>query len=226
MTNVSYQSGANPVLLLPVNTTETWAQHYANNGYATPQAQITAGNPIYIEPTLTTASYQEIIDYGSTLPPTNISVTLNSTAIAGTVTASCQIDYSNTSAAGPWTSGAAGATAVLASTFRWVRVTYTFTATGAQNLLQINALNIKLSVKQRTDSGSGTISVAASGAAVTFNYPFISADTPIVQPNGSTPLIPVVVYSGGVNPTGFTVYLYTTGGAQTTGNFSWSVRGY
>lgn len=223
MTNVLLQNG---VLTLPVNTTETWTQHFTNNGYATPAAQIAAGNPLYIEPSLTTASYVELIDYGATLPATNITVTLNSTPIAGTVAASCQIDYSNTSATGPWTSAPAGATAALASNFRWVRVTYTFTATGAQNLLQVNGLNIKLSVKQRGDSGAGSVAVAASGAAVTFGYPFISADTPIVQPNGATPLIPVVVYTGGVNPTGFTVFLYTTAGVQTTGAFSWSVRGY
>jgi hypothetical protein len=213
-------------LLLPVNTTETWTQHFANNGYATPQAQISAGNPLYIEPGLTTASYTELIDYGTTLPATNITVTINSTPIAGTVTASCQINYSNTSSTGPWTSAPAGATATLASNFRWVQVIYTFTAAGGQNLLQVNGLNIKLSVKQRNDSGAGTVVVAATGAAVTFGYPFISADTPIVQPNGATPLIPVVVYVGGPNPTGFTVYLYTLAGALTTGNFSWTVRGF
>jgi hypothetical protein len=213
-------------MILPINTTETWAQHYSNNGYATPQAQITAGNPIYIEPGLTTASYTELIDYGSTLPSTTITVVLNTTAIAGTVAASCQINYSNTSSTGPWTSAPAGATSALAANFRWVQVIYTFTATGGANLMQINALNIKLSVKQRGDSGSGAVAVAGTGAAVTFGYPFIAADTPIVQPNGATPLIPVVVYVGGANPTGFTVYLYTLAGALTTGNFSWSVRGY
>ncbi len=217
---------SNGTLLLPVNTTETWTQHFVNNGYATPQAQITAGNPIYINPSLTSASYTEVIDYGSSLPATNVVVTLNSTVLSGAVSASCQINYSNTSATGPWTSGTAGATAVLATNFRWVQVIYTFTAAAGVNLLRVDGLNIKLSVKQRTDSGTGAVAVAGTGAGVTFGYSFISADTPIVQPNGATPLIPVVVYVGGINPTGFTVYLYTLAGALTTGSFSWSVRGY
>jgi hypothetical protein len=213
-------------LLLPVNATETWQQHYVNNAWASPQAQIAAGYPLYMEPGLTTASYSEVIDYGSTLPATNIIVTLNSTPVVGSVSASCQIQYSNTSATGPWTNGPVGATAVLASNFRWVQVTYTFASAGGANLLQINGLNILLSVKQRNDSGAGTVSVAATGAVVTFGYPFISADTPLVQPQGATPLIPVVVYAGGANPTGFTVYLYTLAGALTTGSFSWTVRGF
>jgi hypothetical protein len=219
---ISYGTG----LLLPVNPTETWTQHFANNGYATPQAQITAGNTLYIEPNTTTASYTEVYDYGSTLPTTTISVTLNSTAVVGTVTASCQINYSNTSSTGPWTSATAGATSCLAVNFRWVQIIYSFTASAGQNLLQVNGLNIKLSVKNRSDSGTGTVVTAATGVVVNFGYAFISADTPVVQPNGATPLIPVVVYAGGINPTSFTVYLYTLAGALTTGSFSWSVRGY
>lgn len=213
-------------LLLPVNSTETWSQHFSNNGWATPQAQISSGNTLYIEPNTTTASYTEVYDYGSTVPATTILVTLNSTPVVGTVTASCQINYSNTSSTGPWTSAPAGATSTLAVNFRWVQVIYTFTASAGQNLLQVNAINIKLSVKNRGDSGTGTVTNAATGLAVTFGYAFIAADTPVVQPNGATPLIPVVVYAGGPSPTGFTVYLYTLGGVLTTGSFSWSVRGY
>lgn len=213
-------------LLLPVNTTETWTQHFSNNSYATPQAQITAGNPLYIEPSLGTASYTEAIDYGTTLPATTISVTLNSMAVAGTVSASCQIKYSNTSASGPWTSAPAGATSTLATNFRWVEVTYTFTGAGGHHLLKVNALNIKLAVKNRTDSGAGTITNAAAGVWVPFGYTFIDADTPMVQPQGAVPLIPVVDYADNPNPTGFTVYLYTTAGIKTTGSFSWTVRGF
>lgn len=213
-------------LLLPVNTTETWTQHFVNNGYATPQAQITAGNPLYIEPGMTSATYTEAIDYGTTLPATTISVTLNSTAVAGAVTASCQIKYSNVSATGPWTNAPAGATSTLATNFRWVQVVYTFTAAGGPHLLKVNALNIKLSVKNRTDSGSGVITNATTGVYIPFGYAFIDADTPIVQPQGTVPLIAVVDYTDTPNPTGFTVYLYTTAGVKTTGSFSWTVRGY
>lgn len=213
-------------LLLPVNTAETWAQHFANNGYATPQDQITAGKPLYIEPNTTTASYTEAIDYGTTLPATTISVTLNSTPVAGSVVASCQIQYSNTSASGPWTDGPAGATSCLATNFRWVRVVYSFTAAAGTNLLQINALNVKLAVKNRSDSGVGTVTDATNGLVVNFGYAFIDADSPMVQPQGATPLIAVVDFTDTPNPTSFRVYLYTMAGVKTTGSFSWLVRGY
>jgi hypothetical protein len=222
-------------LLVPVNTSETWSQHFANNGYASPQAQISAGNPLYISPSLTTASYQEVVDYGSTLPSTTISVTLNSTLLAGTVSATAQIDWSNTSATGPWTSAPAAATSALATSFRWVRITYSFAASAGANLLQVNGLNIKLSVKQRTDSGAGTSAaalttvggVSAYWATVSFGYAFVAADCPVVQANTSTARIPIIVYVGGVNPTGFSVAFVNTSGANVASvPFSWTARGY
>lgn len=210
-------------LLLPVNTAETWEQHFSNHGWATPQDQINAGFPLYIEPGLASSSYSEDIDYGSVLPTTNIQVTLEGAPLAGTVGMSCQIS-TKLNAGDAWTNAPAGATSALAISFRYVRVVWSFSATAGANLLRVTGMNAKISVKQRGDSGSG--SSAVGGTFIPFNYAFLSADTPSVQPAGSTPLIPVVIYSGGPNPTGFTVKLYNTSGVEVGGDFSWSVRGY
>lgn len=217
----------NGTMTVPVNTTETWAQHFSNNSFATPQAQINAGYPLYIEPSVGTATYTEAIDYGSTLASTNITATINTTPLAGVVGVSCQIRWSNVSAVGPWTNGAAGASSCVANTFRYVEVTYSFSQTGGSNLLLVNGLNIKLSVKQRGDSGSGT--AAVGGTAVPFGYAFIAADCPMVQPSftsGAAARFAVVTYVGGVNPTGFSVQIFSSAGTDVGGAFSWSVRGY
>jgi hypothetical protein len=91
-------------------------------------------------------------------------------------------------------------------------------------LLRANSLSIKLSIKQRGDNGAGI--AAIGGTTVNFGYPFLSADTPTVQPNGSVPLIPVVIYAGGVSPTSFIVRLYNLAGTDVGGSFSWTVKGY
>ena len=221
-------------LLLPVNMTETWAQHFANNGYSTPQDQINAGNTIYIEPGLTTASYTEFVDYGSALPATTILATLATTPIAGTVTASCSIQY-KLNITDPWTNVGAGVTSALVSNFRYVQVTYTFTGSGGQNIVQVTGLTIKLSIKQRADSGTATSGttlttvggVSAYWATVNFNYAFVSANCPVIQPNSSTAYVPIVAYTGGVNPTSFQVAFVTPGGANAAGvPFSWNALGY
>jgi len=221
-------------MLVPVNTTETWQQHFVNNGYSTPQDQISAGNSLYIEPSTTTASYTEDIDYGSTLPATNIVATINSTALDGSVSVSCQIRYKLLSG-DAWTDATPGATSCLAVNFRYVQVVYTFTATAGANLLRVNSINIKLSIKNRSDSGAGISAsslttqsgVSAYWTWVPFGYQFIGADCPVVQANSATPLIPIVSYVGVVNPTGFYVAFVSTSGTNVAGvPFSWSVKGY
>jgi hypothetical protein len=198
-----------------------------SHGFASPQAQIDAGYPIYIEPSVLTASYTEAIDYGSLLASTNITVTLNSTPLAGTVTASCQIRWSNVSASGPWTYASAGATSCIAANFRYVEVVYSFTVPDGADLLLVSGLNIKLSVKQRGDSGSAT--AAVGGTTVPFGYSFISADCPMVQPSftsAAAARFAVVTYVGSVNPTGFSVQIFNSAGVDVGGSFSWTVRGY
>ncbi|MEO8804634.1 MAG: phage tail protein [Burkholderiaceae bacterium] len=220
LVNFYLASGA---ILGPVDTTKTWATHFTSNSWATPADQITAGFPIYADPSVTSGSYEEVIDYGASIPPTVVTATLNSTLITGAVTVACTMSW-KLNIGDAWTVLPAGTSSALIPQFRYVRVHYDFTCTAGANLIQINGLNVKLAIKLRNDSGAGTASVG--GTAVTFGYAFVAADTPIVQPNGATPLIPVVIYSGGANPTGFTVKLYNLSGTDVGGSFSWTVRGY
>lgn len=215
------------VIVWPINTTETWSEHFANHGWATPQDQIDAGYPLYIEPGLASASYSEIIDYGSVLPSTTIVVTPDTTAIAGAVSLAVQIDYKLNSGDG-WTAAPAGDT-VLVTNFRYVRFTITATATAGANLQQLNGVNIRLSAKQRGDGGAGVSAVA--GTAITFSYPFLSADTPQIQAAGfdayDKAFLPVVDYTAVPNPTGATVYILDSTGTKVNGVvFSWTVKGY
>jgi predicted phage tail protein len=221
-TNMILDQGA---LVGPVDTAETWSSHFSTRGYTTPQDQIDAGYPIYLQPSVTSGSYDETFDSGATLPSTTITATLGYTVITGSVTVACQIYY-KLLIGDSWTAAAAGATSVLASNFRYYRVVWTFTCTAGANLISCTSFNVKLSSKLKNDSGTFTISNATTGVAVNFNVSFIDADTPIVQPNGTTPLVPVVDFTDVPNPTSFTVYLYNQAGAKVTGSGSWQARGF
>lgn len=208
----------------PVSTSESWATHFSSRGWNSPQDQITAGYPLYIMPSLTSGYYEEIRNYGATLPATTITVTVNSTLIAGAVTMTPTISWSTDGAS--WTAGTVGQYSVLAPAgFQYVKVRLDFSCTAGANLIELSALNIKLASKQKTDSGKATITNATTGVVVTFNQAFIDADTPIVQPEGTTPRIPVVDFTDSPNPTSFTVYLYDLAGVKVTGSFSWTARG-
>ena len=221
-TNMFMEAGK---LVGPVNTSQSWATHFTSNSWASPQDQVNAGFPLYIEPSVTSGSYEEVIDYGANLPATIITVTLNAAVLAGTVAATPTISWSLDNVV--YTSAAAGVNQVLSpSGFRYVKVHYDFTCTAGANVIVVSGLNVRLANKLKTDSGKGSITTAASGVAVNFNVPFIDADTPIVQPDGTTPLIPVVDFTDVPFPSSFTVYLYNTSGVKVTGTFSWTARGY
>jgi hypothetical protein len=221
LSNLYLEAGA---LIGPV-TSQTWATHFTANSWTSPQDQINAGYPIYAQPSTTSGSYDETFDYGSVLPATTITATLGYTVLAGSISVSCRI-YFKTLIGDAWTAAAAGATSVLASNFRYVRVVWTVSCTAGANLVSINSFNLKLANKLRTDSGTFTITNATAGVVVPFNLAFVDADTPVCQPNGTTPLLPVVDFSDVPNPTGFTVYLYNQAGSKVTGSGSWTARGY
>lgn len=88
LTNMIVDQGT---LLGPVNTSEDWSTHFSSHSWTTPQDQITAGFPIYLNPSLTSGSYDESFDAGTILPSTTIVATLGSVLLTGTVTAACQL---------------------------------------------------------------------------------------------------------------------------------------
>ncbi|MEX8520021.1 MAG: phage tail protein [Leptothrix sp. (in: b-proteobacteria)] len=214
------------VIYGPSDSAATWATHFSGNAWASPDAQNTAGYPLYFEPSATSGYYEEVFDYGAVLPATTVTATVNSTLITGAVTITPLISWKKL-VGDAWTDLAPGVSSALLTTFQFIKVRYTLTGTGGLNLAKITGINVKLNVKLRQDSGA-VASVAVGGTAVTFGYPFIAADTPIFQPGGSTPLIPVVIYAGGANPTGFTIKLFSTAGVDVGGasGGSWTVRGY
>lgn len=216
----------NGSLIGPVDTAQTWTTHFNTRSWTTPDNQIAAGYPIYATPSITTGSYEEVLDYGNVIPSTVITCTLTAEAVVGTVTNTCVISWKllNTDS---WTVLPTGTTALLPA-FRYIRVQYAFVAAAGSNLIKITALNIKLAVKQRADAGTAVYDASKTDAQnfVTFSYAFIYADTPIIQANNATAITPVVVYSGGTNPTGFSVRLYDRIGNPISSSYSWSVRGY
>lgn len=222
-TNMYLEAGA---MLGPVDTTETWATHFSSRSWASPDSQIAAGYPLYIEPSVITGSYEEQIDYGVVLPSTVVTATLASTLVAGSVTATCTISY-KTNSGDPWTVATPGvSTLFIAGGFRYLRVVYDFACTAGANLIRVTGINIRVANRLKTDSGTFTITNAATGVWVPFNVAFLDADTPLLQPAGTTPLWPAVDFSDVPNPTGFWAILYNTSGVRVTGSGSWTARGY
>lgn len=218
------RDGAN--LYMPI-AQETWTQHFANRSWTTIQDQINAGYPIFIQPSTTTGSYEEVIDYGAPLPATTISTTLTYENLVGTTTITPTLAV-KLNAGDAWTTYP-GVAQVVATNFRYVKVRYDFSTTDNHNVLWIKNLNIRMSLKLKSDSGTGyAIASDATGTTVNFTagVNFIDVTgSPLVQPMLGTPTFPVVDFTDTPYPTTFKVLLYDRNGNRVSGAFSWQARG-
>jgi hypothetical protein len=203
---------------------ETWQKHFASRGWASPQAQIDAGYPQYFLPSGTASYYEEVIDYGTTLPSTAISSTPTMQVLFGAVNVTPTISTKKL-ASDPWTNYP-GQSQIVASEFRYVKVRLDFTASGGDDLIEISSLNVKLSTKLKNDSGNGkAYKTDEGGTTVNFATNFIDVSSITVSPNGTSAQIGIYDFEDTPYPTSFKVLLYDTNGNRADGDFSWSAKG-
>ena len=232
---------ANDAAYIPVNTTETWAEHFIGTGsssspqFNTMTALITANptNLNYLEPAPSIGFYEEVFDYGTNLASTKISVIQG-----GSNLGSGSVQNQGTINTASGTSGAFttdGITQTGQSFFRFGtqfrRVKYrTIVNSTNGKYRKITSLNLKLDTKILNDTGIGTANASDSGGTtVNFNVSFVDVQGIAVTPNinGATAegIVPVVDFVDSPNPTSFKVYLFNTSGTRVSGNFTWQCRG-
>lgn len=219
LTNAFVDGGT---LFGPVNLTETYGDHFTSHSWSTPQDQITAGYPVYIQPVPTTAQFVEIIDYGATIPTTIIAVNMTKADTGGVVGATCTIETSTNGST--WTTVGTDFQAI-ASNFRYIRVTIDFTSDGIA-VTNVTSLHYVLSVKQKTDNGTiSALSTDVGGTVVNFNTPFVDVLSIVLTPMSTLQLTAVADFVDAPNPTSFKVLVFNSAGARVSSMVSWTVRG-
>jgi len=153
----AYLSSSDNNLYVCLNTTETIQEHFVNNSYATPQAQIDDGKDRWLMPSQTTGQYQETFDYGTVLAGTKIQLTPSYGTEVGSTTKTPKIEFRKTSS-DSWTVHA-GKSSVYATNFRYVRFTYDFASSGGNDILEVSNILLKLAMKSKNDAGSGYIAL-------------------------------------------------------------------
>jgi hypothetical protein len=213
-------------LLVCINTTELYNAHFTSHSWNSPNDQVVAGYPVYIQPGALTAQYQEVIDYGAVFNNIilNLSWLLQQVGTAGLVQVAPTIEFSTDNAT--WTAPVNGASAYGVS-FRYARITFNFTATQDKALAIFSNLAILLDVKYEMDSGFvNALSADSGGTVVTFNKTFKDIDsitvTPTKQPE---PLMAIYDFVDVPNPVSFKVLVFDSIGSRVTSVVSWKARG-
>lgn len=176
-------------VVLPVNTTETWASHFTSRSWSTPQDQINAGYPIFIQPSNSPGYYEETFDFGTILSSSRVSVAYTSTILAGAP--SLSITISTSSNGSTWLDNT-GSQQVFAVNFRYVKVRLTVTDSAGTGLVSLGALSVTLDAKLKNDAGmTSCLSTDTTGTVANFSSTFIDIQSITVTPSGTTPVTAV-----------------------------------
>lgn len=229
-------------LVLPVNTSETWSSHFSSRSWASPQAQIDAGYPVFIQPGTTSASYVEDFDYGTTLAAMKMSVAYLVTPL-GTGSTPPNVSLTLTTALdAAFTSNVVvhpiDVDAIFATNFRYIRLTINVTSSDDKNILAISNLNVKLDTKLKSSNGrvvsnasdtSGTTVYLTDTKTASGTPLFIDVDSIVVSVNGTAAAnkyIAIYDYQDVPTPMYFKVYVFDSNGVQQTAEVGYSVRGF
>lgn len=201
----------------------SWQGHFISHGWASPQDQVDAGYPIYIEPTLTTGSYKEVFDFGVIFGSVIVNLNWSVDIYTGNVSVNPVIRTSPDNAT--WSTPVAGSS-VFGTNVRYVEVTVNFTGTNDKSLIGFYNFQIFLDVKREVDSGNGTANAAdTTGTVVTFNKSFKSVDSITITTKSLEPIYAIYDFTNVPNPTTFKVLIFDSAGQRITFPFSWKARG-
>lgn len=213
-------------LLVCIDDTEVFSDHFTTRIWTSPADQITAGYPVYIQPTNLTASYQETIDYGAIFTNVilNLSWTLEQLSLGGTVSVTSSIEFSLDGIA--WDAPVSGPSAFKDS-FRYARITVSFSASNDKAVAVFSSFQIQLDVKRDIDSGVVVASAAdVNGTQVLFNKAFKDIDSITLAPTKAVePLSAIYEFVDVPNPTEFFVYVFDSAGNRVSAIVSWKARG-
>ncbi|WP_201353814.1 host specificity factor TipJ family phage tail protein [Hydrogenimonas urashimensis] len=214
-------------LILPVNTAETYEDHFTSRSWNSPQDQIDAGYPVYIEPFSATASYEETHDYGATIHATKITINVTKNIVGDTtpeLDETCTISVSQDGSS--WTDYP-DVYQVYATEFRYVKVRLEWSGGTGDDGIIIENIETLLDSKLKNDSGRATVNASdANGTEVQFNVSFVDVDSITGTYKGSDPYTVVIDFQDTPNPTSFKIYLFDQNGSRKSGEVNWQARGF
>lgn len=214
-------------MVLPV-VDETFEDHFINNSWSTPQDQIDAGYPIYIQPTNSTATFEQILDLGAIIEgETLVSLEISRTDIEGSLTIVPTISVSDDDVT---YTDYTNVLSVYASNFQYVKIRLEVNG-GGTAVSRINEIKIVVYLKEIRDQGTGSaVASDTTGTQINFNKSFIAVNkvniTAKHQVGETKGITAVYDLPSGPNPTYFKVLLFSNNtGSRISGTFSWDVAG-
>lgn len=214
-------------LYMLINSTQTVADRFTS--YTTIQGKDAAGDVYVFEPGTASASYEEVVDLLSAVPPSTINVTPSARFIGSptlTVTLSGKANLSD-----PWTNYPAGQSTVTVTGIRYVKVHIDAAGVGG-DLVMLDAVHVIVGATKETHTVEVSITDTTTANGQRFEY---SALTPGITwfdiigiqatPAGTGARSCTYVRDADPLPSGLWVGLWNDTGGRVTGNVSLTITG-
>jgi hypothetical protein len=209
-------------LLATVDLTKTYEDHFDDNSWASPAAQVAGGYPYWLTPSMTTGSYTEQIDYGTLLTNVITNISFGEDPVTGTVTVASRIRSSVDGTT--WTAWSTG-TSHYADSMQYVEIELAFTSTD-NALKYIYSLEIRVDVKREVDSGKASVyATDAAGTIVYFNKAYKDVKSITVSVDSVIPGYVVPDFLDIPNPVSFKVFFFDNLGNRKDATIYWKARG-
>lgn len=220
-----YRSAKLPSLLACVDI-HAWAVHFERRTWTQIQNQIDAGYPIYIQPTVLTGSYTEIIDYGVLIHNTIVTVTWNQTIWTPGNEVSVNVKMLVSDDGLTYSAPSYGASQYFGQ-LRYLQLVLEFTAPNDKALLEIYNLTTSLNVKRENDGGEvNALATDVGGTVVNFTKSFRDIESITATTKSPTePFVVIFDFADIPNPVFFKVFVFDTMGARVTRTVDWKARG-
>lgn len=217
LTNAVFEANE---IILPVNTTETWDEHFTDNSWTNFDDQGTAGFPIWYEPSETSGSAVFEFDYGSLIDTAQVAFVVDGEWVDGGGSVVFKVATSDDAVT--WDEETA--TSKIGTNFQYARLTVEVTPTDTASLYSFDSPRILLEVVTEDDYGTvSALSTDVSGTDIVYNKDFLDVfeDSVILQYKGANSYITGYTFSGNTA----SVYLWDTSGIRVSGSVSWRVSG-
>lgn len=223
-------------VIAPVNTANSWAQHFEEMGTTTLQeaaesidAASPEAAPYCVSPTPLEAFVEsQEFDYGTVLSTSSVSLLPTESARHGSpvVKKTLAAKESDTEDYPAYDENSGGVWSKKG--FRYLKAGFRVTS-GGNSYVSLEKFQLKLDSKLIRDSGKASIPEADKdvGIYVPFNKSF--ADIQSLNANvwnGSAGDTVLIDFADVPNPEGFTAYIYDTNGIPKSGSLSWSAEGF
>ena len=185
-------------LLMPVSRTETYSEHFTSPDpdWVSPQSQISAGYPYYIQPGVGSGSYVEEIDFLTVIGSSQLNLTILGTNLVGSCTTAVQL-YTKSNPGDDYIP-----TTGFATNFRYVKIVVSAAQNTTGSIYRVSNIYLTLSSKQITESSKLQVN---GFAIVNFEKEFIDVSSITLTASGTTPVNAVYDFKDAVFYSTYTV---------------------